>query len=286
MATSPSHILGELIGNFFEGIMKAPIRRLCDKYGVYFDTVGPRPARPTKKISWADVNGSRHDLDYVLERGGTPDKIGVPVAFIELAWRRYTKHSKNKVQEISGAILPIAEKYREYAPFKGVILSGVFTEPSLRQLKNQGFNVLYIPFDQIVDSFKKFGVDIFFDENTSGQELYAIVDRFKNCKDLDKIGDDIIASNETEIDTFLASLELTLERQIDYIFVLPLHGKEVRFTNPDSAVSFIEEYDIMPHDAVIDRYVVGIFYNDGTQINCVFRDKARAIDFLKREAGC
>lgn len=129
-------------------------------------------------------------------------------------------------------------------------------------------------------------MDIFFDENTSEQELCVIVDRFKNCKDLDKIGDDIIASNETEIDTFLTSLELTLKRQIDYIFVLPLHGKEMRFTNPDSAVSFIEEYDIMPNDAVIDRYVVGIFYSDGTQINCVFRDKARAIDFLKREAGC
>lgn len=117
MAKSPSHILGELIGNFFEDVMKAPIRELCNKYNVYFDTIGSRPARSTKKISWTDINGSKHDLDYVIERDGTPDKIGVPIAFIELAWRRYTKHSKNKAQEISGAIMPIAEKYKEHGFF-------------------------------------------------------------------------------------------------------------------------------------------------------------------------
>ena len=49
MAKSPSHILGELIGNFFEDVMKAPIRELCNKYNVYFDTIGSRPARSTKE---------------------------------------------------------------------------------------------------------------------------------------------------------------------------------------------------------------------------------------------
>lgn len=202
MAKSPSHILGELIGNFFEDVMKAPIRELCNKYNVYFDTIGSRPARSTKKISWTDINGSKHDLDYVIERDGTPDKIGVPIAFIELAWRRYTKHSKNKAQEISGAIMPIAEKYKEYAPFKGVILSGVFTDPSLKQLENQGFNILYIPFEKIVNVFQKYGVDIYFDENTSEQELSVIVDRFKNCTVLDKIAQKLIDSNKKEICSF------------------------------------------------------------------------------------
>lgn len=284
MAKSPSHILGELIGNFFEDVMKAPIRRLCNKYKVYFDTIGPRPARPTKKISWTDINGSHHDLDYVIERNGSPKKIGTPIAFIELAWRRYTKHSKNKVQEISGAILPIAEKYKECAPFKGVILSGEFTEPSLKQLENQGFNILYIPFEKIVNSFKKFGVDIFFDENTSEQKLSEIVQHIKACDSLEQIGKDLLSSNKKEIKSFVNALELSIKRQIDYIFVLPLHGKEVRFNNLESAINFIKEYTNLPDDASIDRYIVGIFFNDGSQINCMFKDKLMAIDFLKRNA--
>ena len=163
MAKSPSHILGEMIGNFFEEVMKSPIRKLCEQYDVYFDTIGLRPARSTKKITWSDIYGSKHDLDYVIERNGSAHKIGDPIAFIELAWRRYAKHSKNKVQEIAGAVIPIAEKYKEYVPFKGAILSGVFTDPSLIQLKNQGFHVLYIPFEKVVESFKKICFDIFFE---------------------------------------------------------------------------------------------------------------------------
>ncbi|MDE6716684.1 MAG: hypothetical protein K2J70_00695 [Muribaculaceae bacterium] len=282
MASSPSHILGEIIGNFFEDVMKSPIRKLCRKYKVYFDTIGLRPARPTKKISWIDINGSSHDLDYVIERNGTPNKIGTPIAFIEVAWRRYTKHSKNKAQEISGALLPIVEKYKEFAPFKGAILSGVFTESSIRQLENQGFHVLYIPFDKITDSFKKFGIDIFFDETSTEKELSEIIDRIKRCKELDKIGKELLKANKKEIALFINALELSIKRQIDYIFVLPLHGKEMRFDNLDSAISFIKKYSEIPEDAIIDSYVIGILFNDGSHINCVFKDKEMAIDFLNR----
>lgn len=284
MAASPSHILGEMIGNFFEDVMKSPIRDLCNKYNVYFDTIGPRAARNTNKITWDDINGSKHDLDYVIERNGTETKIGDPIAFIELAWRRYTKHSKNKVQEIAGAVLPITEKYHEFAPFKGAILSGVFTEPSLKQLENQGFHVLYIPFDNVVASFKKFGVDIFFDEDTPEKDLAKIVDAWENCTKLDQIRNDFIASNKAIIDKFNNALELSIKRQINYVFVLPLHGKEMRFQGIEQAIDFLANYDSLPEDATIDRYIVGITFNDGSQINCTFMDKQMAVDFLQRNA--
>lgn len=282
MANSPSHILGEIIGNFFEDVMKSPISKLCRKHKLYLDTVGLRPARTTKKISWIDINGSSHDLDYVIERNGTSNKIGTPIAFIELAWRRYTKHSKNKVQEISGAILPIAEKYKEFAPFKGAILSGVFTQSSINQLENQGFHVLYIPFDRIAGAFKKFGVDIYFDEDTSVKELYAIIDRIKECNELDRIGKELLKTNKKAIDIFINALEISIKRQIDYIFVLPLHGKEMRFGTPNAAIIFIKEYSEMPEDATINSYVIGIYFNDGSHINCVFKDKEMAVDFLNK----
>lgn len=282
MATSPSHTLGELIGNFFESVMKSPIKALCTKYNVYFDSFGERPARTTKKLSWQDINGSTHDLEYVIERNGTNEKTGDPIAFIELAWRRYTKHSKNKVQEISSAIVPIAEKYKEFAPFKGVILSGEFTDSSLKQLENLGFHILYIPFDNVVASFKKYGVDIFFDESTKEKDLAKIVKSFEKCKKIDLIKEDFIDSNKDKINTFLASLETCIKRQISYIYVLPLHGKEERFSDITHAIDFILKYTDMPDDAIIDRYIIGIAYNDGSLVNCMFKDKTLAVDFLKR----
>lgn len=58
----------------------------------------------------------------------------------------------------------------------------------------------------------------------------------------------------------------------------------MRFNSLNSAISYITEYSNIPKDATIDRYVVGIFFNDGSQINCVFKDKLMAIDFLKRNS--
>ena len=142
MATSQSHTLGEFLRTFFENLMKEPVREFAAANGLYFDCFGERKARKGKKVTWTDIHGSKHDLDFVLEKGGTDNAVGEPVAFIELAWRRYTKHSKNKVQEISGAVNPICQRYEATNPFKGAILSGQFTENSLNQLKNDDFSCL------------------------------------------------------------------------------------------------------------------------------------------------
>ena len=90
-------------------------------------------------------------------RNGTDNEIGQPIAFIEVAWRRYTKHSRNKAQEIQGAILPLAEKYRWNNPFLGTVLAGVFTAGSLEQLKSQGFHVLYFPYETLVRALQQRG---------------------------------------------------------------------------------------------------------------------------------
>jgi len=54
--------------------------------------------------------------DHVLERGGTDAMRGVPAAFIETGWRRCTKHSRNKAQEIQGAVLALAHAKMLPAP--------------------------------------------------------------------------------------------------------------------------------------------------------------------------
>ena len=102
------------------------LQKFCAERGFYLDRKGAREgARTGKKLSWKDRYGNSHDLDFVIEKNGTRTRTGVPVAFIETAWRRYTKHSRNKIQkEIQGAVLPIAEGYKWDQPFLGAVSSG------------------------------------------------------------------------------------------------------------------------------------------------------------------
>src|SRR5207249_3954484 len=170
MAESPSHQFGQVIGDILEAAVKPVLQEFADKYNLYLDKQGPRPTRDGNKVSWVDKNGNKHDLDFVLERSGTPRIVGTPVAFIETAWRRYTKHSRNKAQEIQGAILPLVMTHHKHAPFIGVVLAGDFTTGALNQLKSLGFRVLYFPYSTIVGAFAGVGIDAKFEENTPDEE--------------------------------------------------------------------------------------------------------------------
>ncbi|MCL4505706.1 MAG: hypothetical protein M1140_06740 [Chloroflexi bacterium] len=148
MAQSPAHKFGQIIGGLLESVIRPQIEDFCLRHGLYLDHQGrDRPARRGRKVTWQDQYGNIHDLDFVIEQGGTDQTIGQPVAFIEVAWRRYTKHSRNKAQEIQGAILPLAEKYNWNTPYLGTVLAGVFTEGSLDQLRSHGFRVFYFPYE-------------------------------------------------------------------------------------------------------------------------------------------
>jgi hypothetical protein len=126
VAKSPTHRFGQIIGEVLEAAVVPLLAVFAEKHGLYLDKQGERPCRRGKRCTWLDLNKNKHDLDFVLERGGTPQKRGEPAAFIETAWRSYTKHSKNKAQEIQGAIAPLADTYASAGPFLGVILAGCF----------------------------------------------------------------------------------------------------------------------------------------------------------------
>ena len=283
MAISQSHILGEFIGSFFEDLMKKPVREFAQKHGLYFDTVGQRKARGGKKLTWTDVHGSKHNLDFVLEKGGTEEVIGDPVAFIELAWRRYTKHSKNKAQEIAGAVNPICEKYKLSKPFKGAILSGQFTENALNQLKNDDFHVLYIPFEKLVNAFSTFGLDIDFDEDSKEADLkkkYAAVSKRSNKALLENVREEILSSCDTEIKQFIDELEASYTRKIKSICILPLHGTRTEVVDVEKAIAFINGYTNISVNQKLEYIEVIVTYNNGSIIQCQFRTKAEAVSFL------
>ncbi len=182
MATAPSHRFGQIIGDVLEAAVVPLLETFAKENGLYLDKKGERPCRSGKKCSWIDLNKNSHDLDFVLERGGSATKKGMPVAFIETAWRRYTKHSRNKVQEIQGAIVPLVETYRNAAPFQGAILAGVFTTGALDQLRSLGFTVLYFPYETVVRVFKKFGVDAHYHETTPDAVVQMQVDGVRSVE--------------------------------------------------------------------------------------------------------
>lgn len=90
MAESPSHRFGQIVGEVLEIAVEPFLDAFAREYGLFLDKSGPRKARTGRKVSWRDKSGNVHDLDFVLERGGTDVVLGHPVAFIETAWRRYT----------------------------------------------------------------------------------------------------------------------------------------------------------------------------------------------------
>lgn len=82
MAESLAHRWGQIIGDVFEQFVRDMLKSIAEKPGLYLDYKKPRRARAKQggkdlsKVTWQDSYGNRHDLDYVLERGGTEDTLG------------------------------------------------------------------------------------------------------------------------------------------------------------------------------------------------------------------
>lgn len=284
MAESYSHKFGQIIGDLLELAIEPHLREFAKKHSLYLDKKGVRLTRKGKKLTWIDIKENKHDLDFVLERGGTDEKLGTPVAFIETAWRRYTKHSRNKAQEIQGAILPLLERYRSASPFAGVVLAGVFTEGSLTQLKSQGFAVLYFSYDSVVRAFAKCNVDASFDEDTPELEFKSKLDALEKVSDRTQIAQELMALNSDHVKEFLSLLEASISRKIESIIVWPLHGHGSSAGSIEEAISFLKHYAEEEQAFPLVKYEIVIKYNTGTIINATCMSKDEAIEFLERHA--
>ena len=227
--------------------------------------------------------GRTTDLDYVLERGGTPEKVGTPVAFIESAWRRYTKHSKNKAQEIQGAVLPIAEKHHFSAPLLGCILAGVYTTGALEQLRSVGFKVLYFTYDSVVAAFASVGVDARFDELTPDADFDKKGKRWAKVAARKRVDvwQKLLELNARNVQEFMTHLERTVKRQITAVRVIPLHGSAKDCISVADAIRFVENYDEAAPTGPLVKYEVLIRYDSGEKIEAEFNDKATTIEFLQ-----
>lgn len=283
MAQSPTHRFGQIIGDLLEAAVRPVLASVATKHNLYLDCKGDRACRGRRqKVCWTDRHGNSHDLDYVLEAGGSAEQIGRPRAFIEIAYRRYTKHSRNKAQEIQGAILPLAETYREDHPFLGTVLGGVFTEGSLTQLRSHGFGILYFPFESIVAAFKTVKIDAYFDESSTDAAVQRKVNAFQrlSLKQRTRIADALLKRHAREVDQFIRELKLSITRAITLILVLALHGTRREAKSVGEAIEIIEQYGEDDGAAEFVRYEIDVRYSNGDEIRGTFASKAEAIKFL------
>ncbi len=283
MAKSYAHMYGEIIGDFFELSMIRYLRPTVESLGFYLDYRHERPARDgQKEVRLVDAGGNKHKLDIVIEENGSEAVMGTPRAFIEMAWRRYSKHSKNKVQEISGAIVPLVEKYKKSAPFYSAVLSGEFTNNALDQLRSQGFTVCYIDLDKMEEVFSAFGMTIKWVENTPESLFKDIVTKYQKLskKKQDELYNKFITVNKTELEKFKNALVLSLSRKLERVIIVPTHGLAVPFNTVEDACKFINGYDEQNTTAPVLYYEIIIRFNTQEEYSCKCKEKAKAIEFL------
>ncbi len=296
MAESLAHRWGQIIGEVFELFVRNLLEEVAQQRGLYLDFKRARKARGGQgKVTWQDGYGNKHDLDYVMERGGTDETLGVPVAFIESAWRRYTKHSKNKAQEIEAAVMPVALTFSRHQPFCGAVLAGEFTRNALHQLESKGFSVLHVSYNSILTAFKELGIDASSEDGTGGtteREFRAKIAKWKALPQpqaINRLLARLHALHEREIAGFKQRLEASIIRLVVSIRLTVLRGHAVECTDVASAIAYLieEEKTYRLHEAGEEResFEVQMRFNTGAKIEATFSGRAEAISFLRTFAS-
>ena len=285
MAVSPSHKWGQIVGGVLEGLVHGILSEFALQRGLYLDTAGERPARRGKKVTWKDKNGNAHDLDFVLERGGTAEEIGRPVAFIESAWRRYTKHSRNKAQEIQGALEPLTATFSGSAPFAGVVLAGDFTGGAVKQLESLGFEVLHFSYPRIVEAFASVGIGAAYDERTPVSEFRRKIRAWERLTPAEQllVAERLLGSYESQTVAFLERLRRSVERVVVSVRILPLFGSAIECPSIAKAIAVLRRHDETVVSGTFIRYEVVVEYSNGDRIEGKFVDKSGASQFLRMQ---
>ncbi len=291
MAESLAHRWGQIIGDGFEMFVRSILGEVAQQHGLYLDFRRPRTARGGQgKVTWQDGYGNKHDLDYVLERGGTEDRFGVPIAFIESAWRRYTKHSKNKVQEIEAAVMPIALTFSRHQPFCGAVLAGEFTRNALHQLESKGFMVLHIPYASILAAFREIGIDASSEDGVDGttedqfQGKIAKWESLRQPQATNRLLAKLYALHQCEIGDFKQRIEAAITRQVALIRLTVLRGNSVECSDIESAIAYLIEeekaFQLRESGEQREAFEVQVRFNTGAKIEATFPKRAEAIAFL------
>jgi hypothetical protein len=221
-------------------------------------------------------------MDYVLEAGGSESVQGKPVAFIELAWRRYTKHSRNKSGEIEGSLLPLKNTYRS-CRFAGAIIAGEYSSGGLQQLQSHGIVVLHLPFNKIAAAFRTKGIDIEYPERASVGVKRKLISELEGLGDgnLNEIRQELRKAIEPNLKTFFDALESAVSREVDSVRILSLFGEELTCGSIKDSIELLNEYEPSPGDHLRHiRLEIQIRFKNGSEVKGTFMTRDEALEFL------
>lgn len=288
MARSPSHALGQIIGYAIEQAFYEMLRPIAEDFSLYLDRQGSRPAREKKrKVTWIDDRKNKHDLDFVLERYGSEEVVGTPAAFIESAWRRYTKHSVNKAGEIANALVPLRRTYRYHRPFLGALVAGEWTQGGIAQMESQGISVLHLPVSTLAEAFATEGVDMAFDEETPDRLMAAQVTRWNDIgtDGQRRVIDALRKGAASEFKTFIEHLREHLSRKVESVLILPLHGLSRVAASVSEALSILAAMESIPpppEELELLRIEIQVRYSNTDRVEASFQALSEAILWLEQ----
>lgn len=73
-----------------------------------------------------------------------------------------------------------------------------------------------------------------------------------------------------------------MDRQIEQILLVPLHGHQNEFSSVDEAIVFVSDYqNDLQSDGLFRKYEIVVKYTNGDKIDADFQDKKNAIAFLR-----
>jgi hypothetical protein len=72
-----------------------------------------------------------------------------------------------------------------------------------------------------------------------------------------------------------------LNRGIEAVYILPLHGVPQQLTTVEEAITFLENYNEAQGTSFFVRYEVSVRYTNGDEIHGKFHERYDAIAFLR-----
>lgn len=283
---SAGHKLGQLIGDWWEEFVVLPIlREVASELDLFLDSrFIDRPGRSGDKIIWADEDSNRVDYDFVMELHGTPQERGVPVAFVEVFWRRGARHSKDKSRDDSGKLLPMRDTYPT-ARFLGIAASGQFTNPAKALIRSREIDLFYVPKDHIIKAFEYHGLRMDYPDRQGETEKAALANEFEQRLTTEAkrevaqtLFDDL---GKAAIDAYASRIRASLSaKPLEIRFVETNHSDAACFESLAEAAAFLESPEFSYEDAQT-TYRYEVSYSDGSE----FARDVASLERLKRLNG-
>jgi hypothetical protein len=275
-----------MLGDWLESVFSKKLVLFAEEHDVYCDRKGLRPLvrGNKKKVTWLDNGGNEHDLDFVIEKNGSDSTKGEPAAFVELCWRRYTKHSRNKAGEIEGSLVHLGDTYNKTCTFLGAILVGEFTEGAIKQMRSRKIEVLHIPYESIVEAFRTKDIDLDYSEDAPDTQKLGLINAIKMLSDeeMGEVEQAFILSIEDDYQEFVQKLANAISRKVQFVRIFRLFGNQVTFPSVAIAIKSIEEFTTEPHLEDFQRFEIYIGFTNGDKVEASFKERRDAVAFLRQ----